>query len=101
MIARATTPDIIFNFKHFNLEQVEKMELTITQYDHKLVKRENDLEVEGNTIRYTMTQQETLMFDAKADAEVQFRFLVSGKTIPTAIKKIRVDRTLNDEVIVW
>lgn len=65
-----------------------------------LTKQTPDIIMDGNSLSYKLTQQETLLFDASERVEIQVRLLTAGgDALASGIISIGVERILNDEVL--
>lgn len=80
---RGTTPSFTFDMS-VHLGSVEELNVTFTQLDTVVIeKNKNDIEiVDENSIKVTLTEQETKLFSDKYDAKCQFRIkYVNGAII--------------------
>lgn len=74
--------------------------VTMQQGDIEVNKNEEQLTIEGNVIRFQLTQEETLAFKHGRTVKIQLRALdESGNAIATDIKTATVSDVLNEEVI--
>lgn len=65
-----------------------------------LKKTEGDVEMSGDTITLTLTQQETLAFSPRQNIRLQVKVLTaSGAVLASAIKELTVREILNKEVL--
>lgn len=107
-MTRGTTPTCIFRVKKQGLDlsqytnyitfsQKDGMELTLTGDS---VVASYDTETELTTLTVYMTQEQTLAFDSKKDAEVQLRSInVEGVALASKIVAVPVNRILLNGVI--
>lgn len=97
---RGTTPTHTFTLL-LDASAIEAAQVTYAQAGRVvLTKQTPDIAVEGNTISYKLTQEETLLFDASERAEIQVRLLTAGgDALASSIISIGVERILNDEVL--
>lgn len=99
-MTRGTTPTHIFTLPIF-AANIVKLRITYTQGQTVILeKTESDVERSGKTIKYTLTQEETLRFNSKNGVNVQVRVLTSDNTaLASPIKKLSVSEVLNEEVL--
>ena len=99
-MTRGTTPTHIFTLPIF-ASNIDKLRITYSQdQDIILEKTEADIERSGKTIRYTLTQEETLKFRAKSSVNIQVRVLTTDNmALASPIKKLSVSEVLNEEVL--
>ena len=99
-MTRGTTPTRIFTLPIF-ASNIDKLRITYSQdQDIILEKTEADIERSGKTIRYTLTQEETLKFRAKSSVNIQVRVLTTDNmALASPIKKLSVSEVLNEEVL--
>lgn len=97
---RGTTPQHIFTLP-FDTAAVAKVRVIYAQGDIvKVVKKECDVELSGNTISVTLTQADTLRLNCSLKTEVQLRVLTAdGNALASDIIRIETDRCLSDEVL--
>lgn len=98
--SRGTTPTQIFTLP-FEKELVSDLKITYTQGKQRiLVKLKKDVSIEGNDISFMLTQEETFKFKEKENVLVQLKIkTVDGQVFNSDIIYLRVDPTLDDEVI--
>lgn len=106
-MVRGTTPIITFRFAS-DYSGSSEIELTFSQGGNVVIVFEKaqmtfGTSTVGNdtfyTIQITMTQEQANLFSAAKMAEVQFRFKRGSSVTATSIKRLDVDRILNDEVL--
>lgn len=74
--------------------------VTMQQGDIEVNKNEEQLTIEGNVIRFQLTQEETLAFKYGRTVKIQLRALdESGNAIASDIITASVSDVLNEEVI--
>ena len=97
---RGTTPTHTFTIP-FDTGAIEKVRVVYAQSDMvKIVKRECDVEMEGNVISVTLTQAETLRLDCKLQTEIQLRVVtLAGEALASDIITVSTGRCLSDEVL--
>lgn len=97
---RATTPEHSFNL-NTDASELSKIQITYTQDGvTKLTKTKSDLTIDGTWVSLTLTQEETKLFKADDDIELQIRYKTeSGKVMASKVVYISVERVLNDEVL--
>lgn len=98
---RGTTPTHTFDISPIEASVLSKVKITYAQGNTVvLVKRTEDCTLEGNTIKLTLTQEETLKFDHKKLVEVQVRVLTAGgDALASYIHNVTVGRLLDEEVL--
>ena len=97
---RGTTPTHIFNLP-FEVDIVECVRITYAQRGKTVfTKGDEDVELEGNQVRVTLTQEDTLMFDCNDCVYVQLKVkTVSGQVLATTRKKVGITTILCTEVL--
>ena len=83
---RATTPthDFIIPFEVSLLEKVKLTYAQLSVSKSKVIifqKEIKDLELFDNTIRYTLSQEETLMFQGGKEVEIELKVKANGKVM--------------------
>lgn len=99
----ATTPTLTLTLPdEINLENVDELYVTFSQYDKTLTKTlgENVVLISHNIIAVTLTQEETLEFVAARSVSVQVNWIINRARIATSIGYILVTPNLIPEVIV-
>lgn len=97
---RATTPT-----HHFELplgrEMIKKILVTYAQDDVIILEKdENSVVFNDNTVEVTLTQEETLKFDANKSVQIQIRVLTpDGKAPASPIYIVPCGKVLNSEVL--
>lgn len=98
---RGTTPTHTFTLP-VDAGEIVKVRVNYAQ-NRKLVlvKTETDAEVlEGRTLQYRLSQQETLSFSSNADVEIQMDILTrAGEALKSEISRVPAHRCLNEEVL--
>lgn len=98
---RATTPTHKFNLPFDYAKNVVALRSTYSQ-DGNIVleKTENDIEFNGNTVYYKLSQEETAKFDAGKYIEWQMKIkTINGTVIPSKIYYLDCKKILSDEVL--
>lgn len=101
-MTRGTTPTHSFTVEgDVDLAAVRKLRITYRQMGRTLLeKTETDVEIRGQTISCTLTQEETLAFRAGAAVSLQIKALLdSGAVLATPVMMLSVDRILSEEVL--
>ena len=97
---RGTTPTHSFTLP-FEADMVS--DLRITYFQNKkvvFIKNLNGIEFVENEISFTLTQQETYMFEAGKEVSVQIKIKTKeGLVLNSDIMTMRVDESLDNEVI--
>lgn len=97
---QGSTPTHIFRLP-IDTNLIQSLRITYAQNERKvLTKTKKDCVLDGNAVTVKLTQEETLLFKAKLDAEIQIHILtVGGDSIPSIIKKVPVRLLLDREVL--
>lgn len=97
---RGTTPTITITAEGLADIKVKKAFLTIKQQDTELTKTLDDIQIDGETITVTLTQEETLMFTGDTNANLQIRVLSDSDTAyASQIVQVHIGNILKDGVI--
>ena len=98
---RGTTPTHTFNIP-FDTSLVDEVKITYAQEDEiVLVKGTPDCILDTNTIKVTLSQDDTFKFDCKKSVQVQLRILTkSGEALASVVENIGVSKCLDNEVLV-
>lgn len=99
-MTRGTTPIQIFKLPFF-ADEITTLRITYKQGDNVVLeKTEADVEKVDRTLRYMLSQEESLKFDPKYSAFVQLRCKKrDGSVHATNPKKISVFDVFNEEVL--
>lgn len=97
---RGTTPTEIFKLP-IDASIIKKVRITYVQYAKIIVeKTEQDVAMSDQTIRFKLTQEETLRFSATTPAIVQLKVLFTDNTVQACpIMEVSVKDILNEEVL--
>lgn len=97
---QGTTPTHVFQLP-FSTDLIEEIQVTYVQGEEEILqKTTDDIIKEGDTIRYSLTQEETFLFDHRKIVKIQIRVLLTdGTVMASAIFTARVDKCLDDEVL--
>ena len=96
---RGTTPTHIFQMP-FSVENL-KFTITYAQEDREIVKKtEKDCEVSGAVIILTLSQEDTLLFDAKKAVQVQLKTLDFGGNVKASNVMITTAGKILDEEVI-
>lgn len=95
-----TTPTHTFTLP-FEKEMLAEVRITYTQNKKKIITKEmEDLEIDGNDISLTLTQEETFLFEEGKNVSIQLKIKITeGLVFNSDIIEMRVDPSLDDEVI--
>ena len=98
--SRGTTLIQIFTLP-FEQELLSDLRITYSQNQKKiLTKNKEDVELSGNDIIFTLTQEETLDFSEKYLVSVQLKVkTIDEQVFNSNIIYLRVDPSLDEEVI--
>ena len=97
---RGTTPTHTFTLP-FEVDLISDLRITYSQNKNEiLTKSRDEVKFYENDILVTLTQQETLLFTDKTPVFIQIKIkLKSGQVVSSEIITMRVDPSLNEEVI--
>lgn len=96
---QGTTPTIQITINDIDLNEMQNIYVVFEQNGYILKKESNDLDIEGNTISVSLSQEETLNFK-EGTCNIQLRMITKGGVaIASPIKTTKVYRVLNKEVI--
>lgn len=97
---RGTTPTHTFNIP-FDSGYLKKILITYAQKKIPVIeKTEQDCVLDGNSIKVTLSQKDTLKFDDRRPVEIQIRVVTTNDTaLATNVGTIDVGRVLNEEVL--
>jgi hypothetical protein len=97
---RATTPTHRFTLPFDYTQYVKKILITYSQRGEiVLEKHENDVQIDGNTVSYKLTQEETKLF-SNGDVRIQVRVITKDDdALASDICVVHIDNVLNDEVL--
>lgn len=97
---RGTTPTHIFNIP-FDTSLVDEVKITYAQDDEiVLIKGTSDCVLDTNTVKVTLSQEDTFLFDHKKKVQVQLRLLTkSGEVLASIVENVGVSKCLDNEVL--
>lgn len=97
---RGTTPTHFFNLP-FDTSLISCVRVIYAQHDQVVfVKSTADCIMEGDQIRVTLTQEDTLLLDCSALVQVQLRVLTTaGEALATDVILVGVGKCLDNEVL--
>nr|DAF47922.1 MAG TPA: hypothetical protein [Siphoviridae sp. ct0D87]DAH63161.1 MAG TPA: hypothetical protein [Caudoviricetes sp.]DAP70043.1 MAG TPA: hypothetical protein [Caudoviricetes sp.] len=96
---QGTTPTIQITINDIDLNEMQNIYVVFEQNGYILKKESSDLDIEGNTISVSLSQEETLNFK-EGTCNIQLRMITKGGVaIASPIKTTKVYRVLNKEVI--
>lgn len=99
IMRQGTTPTIQITINDIDLNEMQNIYVVFEQNGYILKKESSDLDVEGNTISVSLSQEETLNFK-EGTCNIQLRMITKGGVaIASPIKTTKVYRVLNKEVI--
>jgi hypothetical protein len=98
---RGTTPTHIFEVP-FDVSMIKSVKIFYAQGDVIVFEKlTEDCELNGNTIKTTLTQEDTLKLDHKKPVEIQLRILtLDGKALASLVERVGVDKMIDNEVLV-
>ena len=93
---RGTTPTLTFKLP-FDCKDIDILNISFAQYSTVVLEKDlYDCDIEGNDIKVTLTEDDTLKFDCAEHAEIQIRVGIGERRLASQIMKLRVDRVLKD-----
>lgn len=96
---QGTTPTIQITINDIDLNEMQNIYVVFEQNGYILKKESSDLDIEGNTISVSLSQEETLNFK-EGTCNIQLRMITKGGVaIASPVKTTKVYRVLNKEVI--
>nr|DAE72813.1 MAG TPA: hypothetical protein [Caudoviricetes sp.] len=96
---QGTTPTIQITINDIDLNEMQNIYVVFEQNGYILKKESSDLDIEGNVISVSLSQEETLNFK-EGTCNIQLRMITKGGVaIASPIKTTKVYRVLNKEVI--
>ena len=99
IMRQGTTPTIQITINDIDLNEMQNIYVVFEQNGYILKKESSDLDIEGNTISVSLSQEETLNFK-EGTCNIQLRMITKGGVaIASPIKTTKVYRALNKEVI--
>ena len=99
IMRQGTTPTIQITINDIDLNEMQNIYVVFEQNGYILKKESSDLDIEGNVISVSLSQEETLNFK-EGTCNIQLRMITKGGVaIASPIKTTRVYRVLNKEVI--
>ena len=98
-IIQGTTPTISVEVTNLPIESATAIELTFKSGDTVTRKGLEDVTIEGNTISYHFTQEETLAFSAAGTLYWQLRVMVDGEVYGIPIQNISVLDLISEVVL--
>lgn len=99
IMRQGTTPTIQIPINDIDLNEMQNIYVVFEQNGYILKKESSDLDIEGNTISVSLSQEETLNFK-EGTCNIQLRMITKGGVaIASPIKTTKVYRVLNKEVI--
>ena len=86
---------------NFDIELVAKAKLTIEYKEGEVLEKyASAQECKGRTFRFTLTQEETFMFDGNSNIKMQLRVLTKeGETLSSNVRTVFVEECLDNEVL--
>ena len=96
---QGTTPTIQITINDIDLNEMQNIYVVFKQNGYILKKESSDLDIEGNTISVSLSQEETLNFK-EGTCNIQLRMITyGGIAMASPIKTVNVYSVLNNEVI--
>ena len=86
---RGTTPTMVLTIDGISEIDINKLYLSLRQFGNTIEKTLEDVELKGNVLYCTLTQEETLsLFEGKVELQVRIK---SKSNVAYATNKIQVD----------
>lgn len=99
IMRQGTTATIQITINDIDLNEMQNIYVVFEQNGYILKKESSDLDIEGNVISVSLSQEETLNFK-EGTCNIQLRMITKGGVaIASPIKTTKVYRVLNKEVI--
>ncbi len=99
IMRQGTTPTIQITINDIDLNEMQNIYVVFEQNGYILKKDSSDLDIEGNVISVSLSQEETINFK-EGTCNIQLRMITKGGVaIASPIKTTKVYRVLNKEVI--
>lgn len=97
---RGTTPTHIFTLP-LDTDQLDEVMILYAQSDTVLLKKTTaECTMEGKTVRTTLTQEDTFLFDCTKPVQIQVRVLtLGGEALASTIQTIAVGKCLGGGVL--
>lgn len=97
---QGSTPTHIFRLP-LDTDLIQSLRITYAQNEKPiLIKHKDDCVLNGNSVSVKLTQDDTLLFRAKLDAQIQIHILTTeGDSIPSFVKRVPVRLLLEREVL--
>ena len=97
---RGTTPTHTFTLP-IDTKLLTSIKITYAQDDRVIFsKNTEDCRLEGNTVKVTLTQEETFKFEADKHVQIQVRVLTNtGDLVSSSVMCVTVGKCLDGEVI--
>lgn len=93
---RGTTPTLTFKLP-FDCADIDILNISFAQYSTVVLEKDlYDCDVNGNEIRLTLTEDDTLKFASGEHAEIQIRVGIGEQRLASQIMKMGVERVLKD-----
>ena len=94
---RGTTPTLQFKLP-FSAENIEVLNIAFAQKNNVVLEKGlEDAEIEGDTVNVTLSQEDTLAFDADISVEMQIRCRnTDGNALASNIIKTKAKRILKE-----
>jgi hypothetical protein len=98
---RGSTPTHTFTIP-FDVSKIKTLKIVYAQDDEIVCEKSNtDCDMEGVSIKTTLTQNDTLKFDCKKAVQIQMKILtVDGQVLVSTIERVGVSKCLDNEVLV-
>ena len=97
---RGTTPTHVYTLP-FDCSVITALRINYAQHDERLFcKDKDDCVCDGNEVKCTLTQEDTLKFQCGEYAQVQIKVLTNGgEVLVSEIIKVLVEKCIDEDVI--
>lgn len=97
---RGTTPTHIFKLP-IDTSTIRQLRVTYVQYGKTVLEvTEAGVTMDGQEVRYRLSQEDTLQFKLPAQVEVQIKVLTAdGSVMASPVMSLTVEKILNTEVL--
>ena len=98
--SRGSTPIHVFTLP-FSIEEVADLRIVYKQSKNKVLSREKkDVNIQGNDVVLTLTQEDTFLFNESDNVEVQLKVkTINDQVFNSDIMEMKITKALDDEVI--
>ena len=101
-IIRGTTPSLVIDFADitdFTVQEIDEIALTVKSRTQTEIHKKNEVEINGNTLIYHWTQEQTLALRAGERLTIQLDVLVGTERYRCVNERVEVVDTQYGEVL--